>query len=185
MPTRVYGVSWNTQAARLLYSNPTSAQIRKMWFCPAEPISNLINANYNKGEFSYGHLAMNSTMGGFDPSITATTPPSNGQKYSYRFRKVNACKQPTINMVSLDNGRKSSSDQRANGSRAGVAFRHGGGYTASKGRTSDVGYPNGKVTNCGYLDGHAQSENIIMFTPAANGWTSQFLVDRSGAASAY
>ena len=63
MPTKVYGVVWNTQAARQLYSNPTNAQIRKMWFCPAEPISNLINAKYANGEFTYGHLALNSTMG--------------------------------------------------------------------------------------------------------------------------
>jgi len=185
MPTKVYGVVWNTQAARQLYSNPTAAQIRKMWFCPAEPISNLINAKYANGEFTYGHLALNSTMGGYDPSITATTPPSDGQKYSYKFRKVNASKKPSISMVSLDNGRKNAYDQRANGSQAWVAFRHGGGYTASKARTGDVGYPNGTVTNCGYLDGHAQSEKVSRFAKAANGWMDQFLVDRSGGASTY
>ena len=185
MPTRVNGVLWNTLSAQLLYSKPTNAQIRKLWFCPAEPISNLVNPSYNNGEFAYGHLALNGTMGGINPSVTATTPPSDGAKYSYRFRKVNACKKPSINMVSLDNGYKRSYDQRASGDPAWVAFRHGGGYTASRTRTYNVGYPNGTVTNCGYLDGHAQAEKSSSFAKAANSWMTQFLVDRSGAASTY
>ena len=185
MPTRVNSVLWNTLSAQLLYSKPTNAQIRKLWFCPAEPISNLVNPSYNNGEFAYGHLALNGTMGGVNPSVTATTPPNDGAKYSYRFRKVNACKKPSINMVSLDNGYKRSYDQRASGDPAWVAFRHGGGYTASKTRTYNVGYPNGTVTNCGYLDGHAQAEKSSRFAKDANSWMSQFLVDRSGAASKY
>ena len=185
MPTRVNGVLWNTLSAQLLYSKPTNAQIRKLWFCPAEPFSNLVNPNYNNGEFAYGHLALNGTMGGINPSVTATTPPSDGQKYSYRFRKVNACKKPSINMVSLDNGYKRSYEQRASGDPAWVAFRHGGGYTANRAKTYNVGYPNGTVTNCGYLDGHAQAEKTSRFAKAANSWMDQFLVDRSGAASAY
>ena len=182
MPTRVDKVSWNVQSARLLYANPTTAQSSKLWFCPAEPLP---LGKYSQGEFNYGHLALNGTMGGINPSATATAPDDKSNKYSYRFRKVFACKIPSINMVSLDNGYKSSYTQKASGSKSWVAFRHAGGYRADKAKTSNVGYPNGTVTNCGYLDGHAAAENVKMFYSASGGWMPQFYIDRSATASAY
>ena len=182
MPSRVDKVSWNVQSARLLYANPTTAQSSKLWFCPAEPLP---LGKYSQGEFNYGHLALNGTMGGINPSATATSPDDASNKYSYRFRKVVACKIPSINMVSLDHGYKSSYVQKASGSKAWIAFRHGGKYTASKAKTSNVGYPNGTVTNCGYLDGHAEAEKLAKFYSNSGGWMPQFYIDRNAEASAY
>ena len=178
------GVRWNTLAARLLYSKPTDAQIRKLWFCPAEPISQT-NGDYNKGEFAYGHLALNGTMGGTNPSTKATTYSGNGDRYTYRYRKVNACKKPSINMISLDNGLKNNYIQRPDGDLSWIAFRHGGVYTANKAKTGAVGYPNGTSTNCGYLDGHAATEKIDLFKKTSGVFRVQFFVDRSQRASEF
>ena len=183
MPSRVDGVLWNTQAARLLYPKPTNKQIRNLWFCPAEPISNLINADYNKGEFSYGHLTLNGTLGGNDPTPTARS--STGNEYSYKFRKITCCKIPSINMVSVDNGYKRSFGLKYSGAQSWVAFRHGGKYKANRGNTYNVGYPNGRQTNCGYLDGHAATEKTTLFYKDAAGSMPQFLIDRSYEASEY
>ena len=184
MPTRAHGVLWNTLAAQLLYRNPTNKQIQKLWTCPSEFISKP-NGDYNKGEFSYGHLGLNGTVGGINPSVTATSPSNDQQKYSYRFRKVTASKKPSITMVSLDNGYKRSYDQRASGDPAWVAFRHGTWYKPNRTSTYNVGDPNGNATNCGYLDGHVATEKRILFNKDAKSWMPQFLIDRSGDASKY
>ena len=184
MPTFVYSVLWNKQAARLLYSKPTNAQILKLYSCPSEFISKP-NGEYKKGEFQYGHLGLNGTVGGVNPSTTATTPTSDLQKYSYRFRKVTASKKPSITMVSLDSGRKDSYELRASGAYAWIAFRHGTWYKPNRTSKDNVGDPNGDATNCGYLDGHAATEKKALFAKSANRWMDQFLIDRSGAASKY
>ncbi len=182
MPTRVYDVLWNTLAANLLYPKPSDKQVQQLWTCPSEFISKP-KGNKDNGEFAYGHLALNGTVGGVNPSDTATTPPS-GSSYSYRFRKINASKQPAITMVSLDNGRKDSYEQKPQGSISWVAFRHGTWYKPD--RTGKVvGDPNGDATNCGYLDGHAATEKRALFYKAAKGWMPQFLIDRDVTASQY
>ena len=184
MPTIVYTVLWNTQAARLLYPNPSSKQIQQLYTCPSEFISKP-KGSKDKGEFAYGHLGLNATVGGVNPSVTATAPSSDGLKYSYRFRKVTASKKPSITMVSLDNGRKDSYDLRSSGSIAWVAFRHGTWYKPNRTSKYNVGDPSGDATNCGYLDGHAATEKRALFYSNANSWMPQFLIDRSGAASKY
>ena len=184
MPTRAHGVLWNTLAAQLLYRNPTNKQIQKLWTCPSEFISKP-NGDYNKGEFSYGHLGLNGTVGGINPSAKATTPPDDGQKYSYRFRKVTASKKPSITMVSLDNGQKNDYGLRASGAIAWVAFRHGTWYNPKRTNKYNVGNPSGDATNCGYLDGHTATEKRSNFYTDAASWMPQFLIDRTHGASKY
>ena len=184
MPTRVYNVLWNTLAANLLYPKPFAKQVQQLWTCPSEFISKP-NGDKNNGEFAYGHLALNGTVGGVNPSDTATTPPSSTSSCSYRFRKINASKQPAITMVSLDNGRKDSYEQKPQGNISWVAFRHGTWYKPDRTSYYTVGDPNGDATNCGYLDGHAATEKRALFYKAANGWMPQFLIDGDVTASQY
>ena len=183
MPARVYNVLWNTLAANLLYPKPSAKQIQQLWTCPSEFISKP-NGDKNNGEFAYGHLALNGTVGGVNPSDTATTPPSSASSCSYRFRKINASKQPAITMVSLDNGRKDSYEQKPQGSISWVAFRHGTWYKPDR-TGKGVGDPSGDAANCGYLDGHAATEKRALFYKAANGWMPQFLIDGDVTASQY
>ena len=184
MPTRAHGVLWNTLAAQLLSRNPTDKQIQKLWTCPSEFISKP-NGDSNKGEFAKGHLGLNCTVGGFNPSVKATSPSSDTVKYSYRFRKVTASKKPSITMVSLDNGQKNSAELKASGSKAWVAFRHGTWYKPKQKDKYNVGDPNGDATNCGYLDGHAATEKRSLFYADKAGWMPQFLIDRNHGASKY
>lgn len=174
---------WNELAAELLYSKPTAKQCRDLWYCPAEPISNLIDAKYSKGEFQYGHLALNTAMGGYEPTVDGVW--SSGKSYNYRYRKVTASKRPSVSMISLDNGNKNSCNLKPDVTPSYVAFRHGKGYTANKSRTTNVGDPNGTMTNCGYLDGHTETEKKDLFMLKDAGKLLQFLVDRSLAASGY
>ena len=55
-------IYWNEIAAELLYSTPSPGQMQKLWFCPAEPLP---LGDYNNGYFKYGHLALNTVMGGY------------------------------------------------------------------------------------------------------------------------
>ena len=173
MPTVLRSTyTWNKIAAALLYANPTGKQCNALWACPGEPLP---LGNYSSGYFQYGHLAMNATMGGYDP------PNSNHSSWvtAWNYRKVTACKIPSVNMISLDNGRKDNDNLHAQGGVSYVAFRHGGGYKADKRRTSTVGNPNGTLTNCGYLDGHAATEKRAIFLPKQEDYyMTQFLVDR-------
>ena len=186
MPTSLGGsgpgsVRWNTLAARLLYSKPTGKLESNLWRCPAEPqpLGTASGTSYN-----YGHLALNGTMGGINPSATATTYSGSSDRFTYRYRKVSACKKPSINMVSLDNGYKNGYQQRPDSALGWIAFRHGGRYTVNKNTT--VGYPNGTSTNCGYLDGHAATEKVDLFKITTTGSTRvQFHIDRSYSASSY
>ena len=91
-------------------------------------------------------------------------------------------------MISLDSGIKTSADLapgRWNGQIA--AFRHGGAYRASTALTEQVAsYPNGMETNCGYLDGHAATENVSLFLPKQGTYyMTQFLIDRDITRSGY
>ena len=183
MPTFVYSVLWNTQAARLLYPKPTNAQILKLYSCPSEFISKP-NGDYNKGEFAYGHLGLNGTMGGIKPKVPPDEP-TKGNEYSIRFRKVTACKKPSINMISLDSGSKNTYVLRGSDDQGRIAFRHGTWYKPNKTSKTTVGYPNGDATNCGYLDGHSATEKERLFYKTAKSWMPQFLIDRSGDASKY
>ena len=183
MTTRVNGILWATNAGRLLYANPTNNQLYKIMFCPSEPLSKLAGAAYAKGEFAYGHLTLNGVMGGFDP---INPNRSDGEmSWAWNFRKVVACKIPSINMISLDSGRKNSPCVSAGLSINYVAFRHGGVYKADTSRTESVGSPNGTETNCGYLDGHAATEKVAMFRVKNSGLMAQFLVDRLNDHSRY
>ena len=182
MPSRVNNVLWNTQAARLLYSKPTSKQIQQLWTCPSEFISKP-NGDYNKGEFKYGHLGLNGTMGGIDPLITPASPTS-GNEFSYKFRKVTACKKPSINLISLDSGSKNTMSLRASDGKARIAFRHGTWYKPDRTSTVNIGSPNGDATNCGYLDGHAATEKPVLFYKE-NSWMPHLLIDRDRDASKY
>ena len=175
-------IRWNTLAARLLFSNPTGKQEWNLWRCPAEPLP---LGTTSGSTFNYGHLALNGTMGGINPSVTAATYSSNSDRFTYRYRKVNACKKTSINMISLDNGLKNNYGQRPDSDLSWIAFRHGGVYTANKAKTGAVGYPNGTSTNCGYLDGHAATENIDLFRKTSGVFRVQFFVDRSQSATAY
>jgi len=115
---------------------------------------------------------------------TATTYSGSSDRFTYRYRKVNACKKPSVNMVSLDNGYKNGYQQRPDSALGWIAFRHGGRYTVNKNTT--VGYPNGTSTNCGYLDGHAATEKVDLFKKTTTGsLREQFLIDRSYSASSY
>ena len=174
-------IRWNTLAARLLYSNPTGKQEWNLWRCPAEPLP---LGTASGTAYNYGHLALNGTMGGINPSATAATYSSTSQRFTYKYRKVSACKKPSINMVSLDNGYKNGYQQRPDSDLSWIAFRHGGRYTVNKNTT--VGYPNGTSTNCGYLDGHAATEKVDLFKITTTGSTRvQFHIDRSYSASSY
>ena len=188
MPVKVPGVwkFWNELAAELLYPKPSGRELNQLWTCPSEFISKP-NGDNTKGEFKYGHLGLNGTLGGISPSATATTfSTSLGQDtYSYKFRKVNTCKIPSICMVSLDNGYKKSPYLKGSGNPSWVAFRHGKWYKPSRTSTEDVGSLNGDATNCGYLDGHVATENENLFTKDSVGWMLQFLIDRSHNASKY
>ena len=176
MPARVYNVLWNTLAANLLYPKPSDKQVQQLWTCPSEFISKP-NGSYSNGEFAYGHLALNGVMGGNDPQVSPTTAPTSGNEYSYKFRKVTACKKPPVNMVSLDHGYKCSFAQKGSSPPSWVAFRHGNWYNPNRTSTNSIGNPNGDKTNCGYLDGHAATEKREMFYQIG-GWTPQFLIDR-------
>ncbi len=181
MPTRAEKILWATNAARLLYPNPTSKQVYKLMFCPSEPLSKLDGAQYSKGEFAYGHLTLNATMGGFDPINLEKKP-----AYAWNYRKVVACKIPSINMILLDSGRKNSPSVTADLSLSFIAFRHGGAYKADTSNTTAVsrsGARNGTETNCGYLDGHAETEKVTKFLVKDGGLMAQFLIDRLDAHS--
>ena len=175
-------VRWNTLAAQLLYSKPTGKLENNLWRCPAEPQP---LGTGSGTAYGYGHLALNGTMGRINPSATATTYSSSSDKYTYRYRKVTACKKPSINMISLDNGYKNSYAQKPSSDLGWIAFRHGGRYTVNKNTT--VGYPNGTSTNCGYLDGHVATEKVDLFRKCTfgTGIRDQFFVDRSKSASEY
>ena len=167
---------WNKLAANLLYANPTPAQRSKLWFCPAEPLSN--PDSRTDGYFKYGHLGLNAVMGGYQPVNTSGNLP---RYYSWNWRKVTECRTPSINMISLDSGIKTSVNL-APGRWTGnvAAFRHGGAYRANPGLTQRVDdYPNGTATNCGYLDGHTATENVALFRVMQDTYyMTQFLVDR-------
>lgn len=173
MPTVLRSTyTWNKIAAALLYTNPTGKQCNALWTCPGEPLP---LGHYNSGYFYYGHLAMNATMGGYNP------PNSNHSSWvtAWNYRKVMACKIPSVNMISLDNGRKDNDNLQAQCSVSYIAFRHGGGYKATRERKGAVGSPNGTLTNCGYLDGHAATEKRALFLPKQEDYyMTQFLVDR-------
>ena len=183
MPTR-YSVMWNTLAANLLYPKPSDREKRQFYTCPAERIP---HGSYSSGYFQYGQLSLNGTLGGINPSVTATASSSalNNDEYSYKFRKVNACKKPSINMVSLDYGRKNNYKSTGSNGITDVAFRHGKWYSPNRTSTWNVGNPSGDAANCGYLDGHVATEGRDMFTSDAKGWYTQYLIDRSHEASKY
>ena len=182
MPTIVYNVLWNTQAARLLYSKPTNKQILKLYTCPSEFISKP-NGDYNKGEFAYGHLTLNGTMGGIDPRVPARSYTS-GNDFSYNFRKVTACKKPSINLISLDSGSKETYTMRDSDGPHRIAFRHGTWYKPNRTSKTHVGNHNGDATNCGYLDGHAATEKAALFYKDGS-WMPALFIDRSRDASKY
>ena len=170
---------WNILAVNLLYAKPTEKQKTSIWFCPAEPLP---LGDNNDGYFKYGHLALNTVMGGFKPGGR-----TDKNYFDYNYRKVTACKNPSINMISLDNGKKASV-QLAPGAIGldSIAFRHGGGYSADKSRKDNVGNPNGSAINCGYLDGHAANEPRSLFLQKQNTYfMTQFLIDRDINRSSY
>ena len=181
MPTVLRSTqTWNKLAAALLYANPTGKQCNALWTCPGE---SLPLGDYSSGYFQYGHLAMNATMGGYDPPKYA----SNASfKYAWNYRKAVACKIPSVNMITLDNGRKNNDNLQSLADVAWIAFRHGGGYKATRERKGAVGSPNGTLTNCGYLDGHAATEKLALFLLKQNDYYfTQFLVDRLISHSTY
>ena len=179
MPTRANEVMWTRLAANLMYEKPTDEQVRKLWFCPGEPLP---LGPHTEGSFQYGHLALNGVMGGINSKTSIKNSGEN--PYSWSYRRVNVCKIPSINMISLDNGAKNTYGQKAYSiPQSYWAFRHGGGYKPDKSRTSDVGNT-GTLINCGYLDGHAATEKRPFFTRKSSAFTyMQFLIDRSEAAS--
>lgn len=174
-------VYWNELAAQVLYSgnNLSPKAMQKLWFCPAEPLE---LGDYNQGLFRYGHIGLNAVMGGYQPVR------SDKNYFCYNWRKVSACKKPSINMVSLDSGLKAGvylAPGRWSGASA-IAFRHGSQYVADRSKKENVGDPNGTDTNCGYLDGHAATENRILFLDKQNSYfMTQFLIDRSIERSEY
>ena len=118
MPTVLRSTqTWNKLAAALLYDNPTGKQCNALWTCPGEPLP---LGDYSSGYFQYGHLAMNATMGGYDPPKYA----SNASfKYAWNYRKAVACKIPSVNMITLDNGRKNNDNLQSLADVAWIAFR--------------------------------------------------------------
>ena len=52
--------------------------------------------------------------------------------------------------------------------RGSIAFRHGGGYNP-KPASDYVGDPNGTRTNCGFLDGHAETMKPSDYYYTSNG----------------
>ena len=181
MPTKTWAY-WNRLAGDLLYKKPSDKELAQLWTCPGETIK---LGNYDKGLFQYGHLGMNSAMGGFNPKVDGTE--TSGNSFSYRFRKVTASKKPSISMVSVENGNKRGADLKPDGSLDWTAFRHGKWYRpVNPASTWNVGDPNGTATNCGYLDGHVATEERELFTiRTSTGHMRQFLVDRDGNASKY
>ena len=172
-------IYWNEIAAELLYSTPSPGQMQKLWFCPAEPLP---LGDYNNGYFKYGHLALNTVMGGYKLGIR-----TDKNYYNYDYRKITVCKIPSVNMVSLDSGKKRDV-QLAPGAIGlhHIAFRHGGGYKANKNNSEHVGDPNGTAINCGYLDGHAANEKRTLFLLKQNTYfMTQFLIDRDINRSSY
>ena len=169
---------WNILAVNLLHSNPSEKQKKDIWFCPAEPMP---LGDNTKGYFKYGHLALNTNLGGYQPIRTDTN------YFNWNWRKVVVCRIPSINMVSLDSGKKDGVNLAAGAvGLDAVAFRHGGGYKANKNSTSTVGNPNGTAINCGYLDGHAATESRALFLPVQNTYfRTQFLIDRDINRSSY
>ena len=161
---------WSEQIQLLLNPKnaPTIKDANNYWRCPAEPVK---LTNQTAGGYKYGHLALNSVMGGIFPDQgTATVP------YSKKFRKASVCKIPSVNMICTDSSQKDDYRIRIDFGISVVAFRHGRGYNPNIAQTGDV-------TNVGYLDGHVASEKIDLFQEKDGSFMKQFLVDRSAARS--
>ena len=140
LPVRVYGVMWNTQAARQLYPNPTSKQTSNLWLCPAEPVK---FGSYVDGYYYYGHLTLNSSLSGENPDTAAA---ENKQHLLDRqFRKITVSFAPSKSYVSMGNNRKNNYGMKGDGTLNHVAFRHG-----SDPRIRTFG-------NFGFLDGHTET----------------------------
>ena len=164
LPARIHSVVWYTHLANELYKSPTTAHLNKLTTCPAEPL------RVNRGKapapeykhYNYGHYSINCNLAGIDPEkkVTEVKTTSYAHKMKISFT-------PSITMVSLANGVKDTFTQKSDGSIGWISFRHGGGYKATPGQQR-TGNPNGTVTNCGFLDGHAASVNRIRFTEKLN-----------------
>ena len=159
LPSRIHGKTWYGQAAGELFPNPTSRQINQLRTCAGElfPVKSGTSASPNYKHYSYGHTSINCGLSGTDPEKTVATPTSTSTAH-----KVKISFSPGITLVSLDNGYKSSFTQKSDGSIRWMAFRHGGGYDPRPGQDT-AGYPNGTVTNCGFLDGHVESVKAARF----------------------
>ena len=170
LPGRIYSVIWYSQVANELYKNPTTTQINKFLTCPAEalPVIRSKNTSPDYKHYKYGHYSINCNLSGIDPEKKVTEV-----KTTSYARKIRVSFNPAVTMVSLANGNKDTFTQKSDGSIGWISFRHGGGYQATPGKER-TGTPNGTVTNCGFLDGHAttvkrirfkelQSSNMMMF----------------------
>ena len=157
LPGRVYNDLWYIQAAKELYSNPTTKKIDQLITCPAEllPVKQNTAAAPDYRIFSYGHISINGELSGIDPEKTTTGTTCN-------FRKIKISFSPTTTLVSLGNGSKDKFVEKSDGSIQWTAFRHGGGYRSTPGQKYP-GDPNGTLNNCGYLDGHAETVKRTKF----------------------
>jgi len=164
LPARIHTVVWYTQVANELYAKPTTAHLNKFTTCPAEalPVNRGKAPKPEYKHYQYGHYSINCNLSGIDPNKVVDTPTTT----SYA-RKIKVSFTPSITMVSLANGVKDTFTQKSDGSIGWISFRHGGGYQATPGKER-TGNPNGNVTNCGFLDGHASSVNRIRFTEKLN-----------------
>ena len=166
---------WNELLGDVM--NRSETERTKLWYCPAEPLP----LGSTDGCFKYGHLALNTVMGGYQPGYRTDT-----NYYNYKYRKTSACLKPSINMVSVDNGRKKDVKIAPGAVNVitSVAFRHGGTYV-SKPNEDEVS-ENGTFTNCGYLDGHAATEERGLFSMKQNTYfATQLLIDRDINRSGY
>ena len=183
MPTSIggvtYGTRWNIIAANLLNAGANDRLRNDLWTCPAEPLPLGRSA---EGKFYYGHIGLNGTLGGIDP----VNSNQSSYAYAWKYRKNSSCRKPSINMVSLDSGRKNNYDFKPAYTLGWIAFRHGGSYRADRNSSEGVGDPNGNKINCSYLDGHVATEERALFIPKQSTYyITQFLIDRDIAHSRY
>ena len=163
-PARTSLVVWYTQVANELYKQPTTAHINKLLTCPAEalPVIRSKSPSPEYKHFNYGHYSINCNLAGIDPEKTVTEVKTTSYAHKIRISFT-----PSRTMISLGNGVKDTFTQKSDGSIGWIAFRHGGGFKATPGQQR-TGSPNGTVTNCGFLDGHASSVNRIRFKELQN-----------------
>ena len=157
MPVKLYNKIWYYYAASELYSAPTTDLQQKLVICPGERIPVKLSGGSSPKEYVYGHISLNSNLSGASPEVAG-----NGTKANGKFRKITVSFIPSKTMVSLDNGRKNSFELKSDGSVNWTAFRHGGSYDPRPGEVS-AGYPNGTLTNCGFLDGHVETVKVVSF----------------------